>query len=108
MTDVTNILYWISTGLLIPVIALLLFGFVKALLLLGSFFGMYINRLKYLKQQKLAIDNIQLGKTENLDHLLSIKGNKLWHLAATEYWLQKNNQCIVNYILIMGNTLLNV
>jgi biopolymer transport protein ExbB/TolQ len=86
MTDVTNILYWISTGLLIPVIALLLFGFVKALLLLGSFFGMYINRLKYLKQQKLAIDNIQLGKTENLDHLLSIKGNKLFsdHLQQIE------------------------
>jgi biopolymer transport protein ExbB/TolQ len=45
----TNILYWISTSLLIPVIVILLLALVVALLTLGGFYGMYMNRLKYKK-----------------------------------------------------------
>ena len=57
MSIVTNLLYWISSGLLIPVIAILLFGFAKALILLGNFLGSYINRLKYLRGQRLQIED---------------------------------------------------
>lgn len=42
MNYISDILYWISTGLLVPVIVLLIFFFGRALLLTGSFFGQYL------------------------------------------------------------------
>ena len=39
MTYISDILYWISTGLLVPDIVLLIFFFGRSLLLIGSFFG---------------------------------------------------------------------
>lgn len=42
MAYISDILYWISTGLLVPVVIVLIFLFVRALLLLGSFFGQYM------------------------------------------------------------------
>lgn len=44
MNTISNILYWISTGLLVPVIVLLIFFFVHALILIGAFFGQYLNQ----------------------------------------------------------------
>lgn len=42
MNYISDILYWISTGLLVPVIVLLIFFFGRSLLLIGSFFGQYM------------------------------------------------------------------
>lgn len=42
MNVISNILYWISTGLLVPVIVLLIFFFIRALILIGGFFGQYL------------------------------------------------------------------
>lgn len=42
MNVISNILYWISTGLLVPVIVLLIFFFIRALILIGAFFGQYM------------------------------------------------------------------
>ena len=39
MNYISDILYWISTGLLVPVIVLLIFFFLRSLLIIGSFFG---------------------------------------------------------------------
>ncbi len=46
MNVISNILYWISTGLLVPVIVLLIFFFIRALLLAGAFFGQYLQHKK--------------------------------------------------------------
>lgn len=43
MNFISNILYWISTGLLVPVIVLLIILFCRALLLAGSFYGQYMS-----------------------------------------------------------------
>lgn len=43
MNIISDILYWISTGLLVPVIVLLIILFVRALLLIGSFYGQYLS-----------------------------------------------------------------
>lgn len=43
MNFISDILYWISTGLLVPVIILLIILFCRALLLVGSFFGQYMS-----------------------------------------------------------------
>lgn len=43
MNFISDILYWISTGLLVPVIVLLIILFCRALLLAGSFYGQYMS-----------------------------------------------------------------
>ena len=46
MDQITNILYWLSTGLLIPVTLLLIFFLLRSLLLIGGFYGAYLSRNK--------------------------------------------------------------
>lgn len=46
MNTISNILYWISTGLLVPVIVLLIFFFIRAVILIGVFFGQYLQNKK--------------------------------------------------------------
>lgn len=46
MNLLTNILYWISTGMLIPVIVLLLLAFGWSLALLGDMYALFAARLK--------------------------------------------------------------
>ena len=46
MNAISNILYWISTGLLVPVIVLLIYFFLRSLVLIGSFFGQYLAERK--------------------------------------------------------------
>lgn len=75
MDIITNSLYWLSTGLLVPVIVLLLLFFVRALLLGGSFYGQFINRnknnqeikkqLKSLKLEDLTVNNFSEKQREN-------------------------------------------
>lgn len=42
MNLISDILFWISTGLLVPVIVLLIFFFIRAIILIGEFFGQYM------------------------------------------------------------------
>lgn len=76
MEVITKSLYWISTGLLIPVIVLLLVFFIKALILIGTFYGMYIQKLKFNKQFKETLSRLNREnintELENLE-----KGQKL-------------------------------
>ncbi|VTY03674.1 MotA/TolQ/ExbB proton channel family protein [uncultured Prevotella sp.] len=46
MNYITDILYWISSGLLVPVVLLLIFFFLRSLLLLGGFFSQYLSMRK--------------------------------------------------------------
>lgn len=52
MNTVSNILFWISNGLLVPVVILLLLFFLKAILSIVGFFGEYWRRIK--QQQALG------------------------------------------------------
>ncbi|PIE01503.1 MAG: hypothetical protein CSA81_11270 [Acidobacteria bacterium] len=45
MQSLSQILYWITTGMLIPVIVILLCLFIAALVTIGSFFGQFIQRM---------------------------------------------------------------
>ena len=55
MNYISDILYWISTGLLVPVVILLILLFIRALLLIGGFFGQYlsIRKTEALVKEKL-------------------------------------------------------
>ena len=46
MDFINNALYWLSTGMLVPVIVFLLFFFVRSLMMIGGFYGRYVNRSK--------------------------------------------------------------
>lgn len=46
MNQITNILYWLTTGLQIPVILFLLLFFLQSLFLIGGFYGLYLSRNK--------------------------------------------------------------
>lgn len=58
MELISNMLFWLSNGMLIPDIIFLLFFFIKALLMIGDFYGTYIARTKI--NVKL---NREIGKT---------------------------------------------
>ena len=58
MNTISNILYWISTGLLVPVIVLLIFFFIRALILIGSFFGQYMTEKKTAGKIYAYIDTL--------------------------------------------------
>ena len=57
MNFISDILYWISTGLLVPVIVLLIILFCRALLLAGSFYGQYMT----IRKTEALLRN-ELGK----------------------------------------------
>lgn len=52
METISNALFWISNGLLVPVVVLLLLFLVRALVLVGGFFGEYYHR--HALQEKLT------------------------------------------------------
>ena len=60
MDIITNTLYWLSTGLLVPVIVLLLLFFLRTLLLGGSFYGQFIDRNKNNREIKKQLRNRKL------------------------------------------------
>lgn len=49
MEILNKVLYWISTGLMLPVVVILILLFLRALVALGTFYGAYITRLKTSK-----------------------------------------------------------
>lgn len=55
METISDILYWISTGLLVPVIVALIFLFIRALMLIGTFFGQYVALRKSSHQIRQAL-----------------------------------------------------
>lgn len=56
MNTLTQIFFWISTGLLVPVMVLLLLGFLYALTLLGGFYGHHADRRRFKKETSAVLD----------------------------------------------------
>lgn len=85
MTYISDFLFWISTGLLVPVIILLLIFFGRSLVLIGTFFGRYINvrKMQYVVKKEfetLSIDNIEdLGERlpKNDSSLLMVYAHRI-------------------------------
>lgn len=74
MNYISDILYWISTGLLVPVILVLIFLFVRALILLGGFFGQYQTMRRNEASLRKIINNLS---DANIDELpAKLEGNK--------------------------------
>ena len=70
MNYISDILYWISTGLLVPVIVLLIFFFGRALLLIGSFFGQYMTLRRTDALLRKELDRLNKDNVPSLtEHL---------------------------------------
>ncbi|PID93260.1 MAG: hypothetical protein CSA95_08375 [Bacteroidetes bacterium] len=67
MNQISEILYWISTGLLIPVLILLILFFLRSLILIGTFYGMYIHKMRFNKKFR---DRIATLSRENVRQVL--------------------------------------
>lgn len=70
MHYITDTLYWISTGLLVPVVVLLIYFFLRSLLLLGAWFGQYLDVQRLQKKLRPLVDDL------NKDTVLAL-GSKL-------------------------------
>ena len=66
MNTISDIMFWISTGLLVPVVILLIALFFRSLLLVGSFFGQYMS---IRKTDKLIREQMEVLNQENIDRL---------------------------------------
>ena len=77
MNLISDILFWISNGLLVPVVVLLIVLFIRSLLLIGSFFGQYlaIRRTDALLRQQL--DALTIDTLPELESKLPVKSNSL-------------------------------
>lgn len=64
MNTISDIMFWISNGLLVPDIVLLIFLFFRALLLVGSFFGQY---LSIRKTDKMLREQLEMLRMTNID-----------------------------------------
>lgn len=77
MHYISDVLYWISTGLLVPVIVLLIVLFGRALLLIGSFFGQYLSVRKTETLLKKEFEDLNKDNVATLSERLPKKQKSL-------------------------------
>lgn len=82
MNYISDILFWISTGLLVPTVVLLVLFFVRALLLVGGFFGQLLSRRKADAQMIEVLDQLT---EENVEQLLDKLPSTGFGIAAPFY-----------------------
>jgi biopolymer transport protein ExbB/TolQ len=84
MNLLTSVLYWLSTGMMIPVIVLLLIAFGWSLLLLGDLYGQYSWRLRHRSSLRKMLETAERNGIETLplESLAKGKSSFVRHLQA--------------------------
>jgi len=62
MDFINNTLYWLTTGMLVPVIVFLLFFFVRSLMMIGGLYGRYISRSKVNFKIRRGLDGASVDE----------------------------------------------
>ena len=99
MNTISDIMFWISTGLLVPVIVLLILLFFRSLLLVGSFFGQYVS---IRKTDKLIREQMETLHVNNVDHFaekLPEKSNSLVVTFMKRILAEQQNKAQVQRLL---------
>lgn len=99
MNVISNILYWISTGLLVPVIVLLIFFFIRALILIGSFFGQYLQHKKTAVPFYDKIEKLSTGNFPDFIASLPDKPDNLTMAYAKQIVAAKGNDARIELLL---------
>ena len=98
MEQVSNILFWISNGLLVPVIVGLLFFFAKSVVMLGGFIGQYIQRIKQDKQLRLRMDQLDQSTIHAFSGELEEQPDSLFTQTAKQL-LATDSTAVANRVL---------
>ena len=98
MEQVSNILFWISNGLLVPVIVGLLFFFAKSVIMLGGFAGQYIQRIKQDKQLRLRMDQLDHSTIHTFSEELKEQPDSLFTQTAGQL-LATDSTAVANRVL---------
>ena len=78
MDNISQLLFLVSDSLLIPAIIVLLVLFVRALLLVGSFYNQYITKYKNERQLRPILQQLTPERIEELQAVLPEKDNSLF------------------------------
>ena len=78
MDNISQLLFLVSDSLLIPDIIVLLVLFVRALLLVGSFYNQYITKYKNERQLRPILQQLTPERIEELQAVLPEKDNSLF------------------------------
>jgi biopolymer transport protein ExbB/TolQ len=99
MEIISDILYWISTGLLVPVIVILIILFIRALLLIGSFFGQYLTIRKSSAQVRKALTDVTAETLDEVIAKLPKKDNVIVIAYIKKMISSRNNRAEVKRLL---------
>jgi biopolymer transport protein ExbB/TolQ len=90
MNTLTDALYWISTGLLVPVIVLLLILLLQSLIMIGTFYGQYAARKKTERLLNGVLDTLNSSQVDSLQTILPENVSSL-HLIYLKKLLQSKD-----------------
>ncbi|MBQ5993339.1 MAG: MotA/TolQ/ExbB proton channel family protein [Bacteroidales bacterium] len=99
MHIISDILYWISSGLLVPVIILLIYFFIRSLILIGSFFGQY---LEIRKTGKWMTDEFKMLNAVNVADYMERMPRKSRTLVAAymrQMWDDRSNKARIDKLV---------
>ncbi|MBO8439685.1 MAG: MotA/TolQ/ExbB proton channel family protein [bacterium] len=99
MNFISDILFWISEGLLVPVIVLLILLFLRSLLLIGSFFGQYLNIRKSGRALRLKIEGLTADRVDELQAELPQKNVSLAARYLREILAHKDSPAHIGRLL---------
>lgn len=99
MKIISDVLYWISTGLLVPVIVLLIFFFIRALILIGGFFGQYLDMRRTNVPLRKAIGELTPDGLDALEAALPQKSNTLLSAYAAKLLAANGDTVLIEKLL---------
>jgi biopolymer transport protein ExbB/TolQ len=99
MQFITDSLYWISTGLMVPVVVLLIILFLRSLLLIGGFFGRYASYKKVRRSLDEAFSGLTSDGIEALVDRLPKKTDALVVVAVREIIAKRESRAAVGKVI---------
>jgi biopolymer transport protein ExbB/TolQ len=99
MQYISSILYWISTGLLVPVIVLLIYFFLRAFVLVGSFFGQYLDLRKTERFMKEEFKTLNSSNLPSFMERLPQKSRSLLVVYLRQVWEIRGNHALVEKLV---------
>ncbi|MBR0072574.1 MAG: MotA/TolQ/ExbB proton channel family protein [Bacteroidales bacterium] len=99
MQYISNILYWISTGLLVPVIVLLIYFFLRALVLVGTFFGQYLELRHTEKFLQNEFKTLNANNLTSFAERLPKKNKTLVMVFLHRIWQSRHSEAMVEKTL---------
>lgn len=97
MEYVSNVMFWISNGLLVPVIVGLIFFFIKGIFMLGSLFNQYLQRNKQNKALKESLQSLNKDNVLSLEPVLETAPKTEFTNTAIQLYKLKNSPVHRNY-----------